>query len=145
MFVSRGLKIFAFFLLMLALISCARKPVYNEAPAQEDEIQFSIKTLPEGKPVFYSLRHGDTRIDYFVVKINGRVESYFDACGKCYTKKLGYRVENGELVCKACGQRFPMEQVKGIGSCHPLPLTGKTEGNTYIISKQDVIKGARYF
>jgi uncharacterized membrane protein len=139
--VLRGLKLFALLLLALALVSCARKPAYQEAPASGDEIRFSISALPEGKPVFHTLSHDNTRIDYFVIKINDHVESYFDACGRCYPKKLGYRAENGELVCKACGQRFSMEDIKGLGSCHPLPLDGRTEGDAYIISKKDVIKG----
>ncbi|MEJ2192620.1 MAG: Fe-S-containing protein [Nitrospirota bacterium] len=142
---ARTLKACAFAALVLALSSCARKPEYPAAPSSGDEIRFSISTLREETPVFYSLEHEGTRIDYLLVKVNGRVESYFDACAKCYPKKLGYRVEDKHLVCVACGERYSMHNLKGAGSCYPLPLEGKTEGDTYVIEKADIINGQRYF
>jgi uncharacterized membrane protein len=132
-------------LIALTFASCARKPEYPTAPASEGAIQFSISKLAEGKPSFHSLEHEGTRIDYFILKVNGTVESYFDACAKCYPKKRGYRAEGQELVCVACGQRFPVKGLKGIGSCYPLPLKGTTEGDTYVIDGKELIRGAKYF
>jgi uncharacterized membrane protein len=132
-------------LLALAFASCSRKPEYPAAPASGEAIKFSISKLAEGKPAFHSLEHEGTRIDYFVLKVNGTVESYFDACAKCYPKKMGYRAEGQELVCVACGQRFPVKGLKGIGSCYPLPLKGTTEGDTYAIDRKELIRGAKYF
>jgi uncharacterized membrane protein len=137
--------IVALALLALAFASCARKPEYPSAPSSGGTIKFTISEMEEGKPEFHSLEHEGTRIDYFVLKVNDTVESYFDACAKCYPKKMGYRVVGQELVCVACGQRFPVEGLKGIGSCYPLPLKGTTEGDTYVIDGKELLRGAKYF
>lgn len=131
--------------IVFALVSCARKPEYPEARASGDEIRFSINALNEGEPVFHSIEHDGTRIDYLVLKINNRVESYFDACAKCSPRKLGYRVEGDRLVCVACGRQHPLDDLRGVGSCHPIALEGRVEGDSYVIDKAAIIKGQRYF
>ncbi len=142
---SNFLAAFSLAALALALLSCARTPSYPEATATDGEIRFAIETLTEDKPALFSFHHEGRRINYFVLKINGRVESYFDACAKCSPKKLGYRVSGGRLVCAACGQRYRMDDLGGIGSCYPLRLEGRVEGASYVIEKDDIVKGARYF
>lgn len=139
------MKRLAFTLVVLALLSCNRTPSYPEAHASGDEIRFSVDSLAEGVPSFHSLQHEGILINYLVLRINGRVESYFDACAKCSAKKLGYRVSGGHLVCVACGQRYPLEDLSGVGSCYPVPLKGRTEGDSYVIEKADIIEGAKYF
>jgi len=141
----RSLKALAVLLLVLALASCARKPEYTKAPASGGQIRIPIGDLGDGMPVFHSIENGGTTIDYFVVMVNGTVESYFDACAKCYPNKLGYRTEGGDLVCAYCGQRFSMDELKGFGSCHPIPIKGRREGDTYVINRDDLIQGALYF
>ena len=132
-------------LAVLALASCADKPSYPEATVKGEEVLFSISTLAEGRPVFRSLEYEGTKIDYIVLKTDSGVESYFDACAKCYPKKKGYRADGDHLVCVACGKRYPIEKLTGIGSCYPLPLKGRTEGVSYIIEKKELIKGEKYF
>jgi uncharacterized membrane protein len=132
-------------LAVLALASCADKPSYPEATGADGEVRFSISTLAEGKPVFRSLEYEGTKIDYIVLKTDSGVESYLDACAKCYPKKRGYRAEGDDLVCVACGKRYPIKKLTGIGSCYPLPLKGRAEGDSYIIEKKELVKGQRYF
>jgi len=131
---------------ILMLTSCAKKPIYPEAPVSGEAIMIDIKTLKETPPVFYSFRYKDKRIDFFVVKVNDEVQSYFDACAKCYPEKLGYRHDKQYIVCKKCDVRYSIESLKiGIGSCYPIILKGKTEGDKYIIDKKSVIEGEKYF
>jgi len=132
-------------ILALALVSCSRKPDYPEASIDGGEIKLSVDSLPEGEPVFHSFEHEGTKIDYLVLKIRGRVESYFDACAKCSPRKLGYRVQGDRLVCVACGQRYPIDDLRGVGSCYPIPLRGSLEGESYVIRTADVIEGRKYF
>ncbi len=135
-----------FLLTILILTSCAKKPIYPDAPVSGELIIIDIKTLKGASPVFYSLRHKDKKIDFFVVKTNGEVQSYFDACAKCYPERLGYRVDGQHVVCKKCDVRYSIESLKtGIGSCYPIILKGKTEGDKYIIDKKSVIEGEKYF
>lgn len=130
----------------LLLTSCAKKPAYPDAPLSGETITIDTKSLKESSPVLYSLRHNGKRIDFFVVKMNGDIQSYFDACAKCYPEKLGYRVDGKYVVCKKCDIRYSIESLKtGIGSCYPIALKGKTEGDKYIIDKKAVIEGEKFF
>lgn len=128
----------------LLLGACAEKSTYPEAPVSGEVIRLRV---PEAEgPVFYSFPYGGKRINFFLVKVEGRVESYFDACRKCYPKKLGYRPDGGQVLCRACGLRFSLEELQGgIGSCHPIALKGALLGDAYVIEKQEIIKGAEYF
>jgi hypothetical protein len=130
-------------ILALLAAACARKPAYPEARAAGDLISVEI---PAEGPAFYSFNGDGVKIDFFVVKTAEAVESYFDACYKCYTKKLGYRPDGDEILCLACGVRYSIEELReGIGSCSPVPLAGRVEGGRYVIEKRDLLKGAQYF
>jgi hypothetical protein len=86
------------------------------------------------------------KINFFLVKINGDVQSYFDACAICYQKRVGYRVESEEIVCRACDLRYSIYDLKiGKGSCHPIELMGHIEKGVYIISIDALKAGLIYF
>ncbi len=130
----------------LLFAACAKKPSYPEAPVSGEVISIAAENLKESTPVFYSFRLDNKRIDFFVIKISGEIQSYFDACAKCYTDKLGYRVDGKYVVCKKCNVRYPVESLKtGIGSCYPIMLRGRVEGDNYIIDKKNVIEGEKFF
>lgn len=130
-----------------ATTSCNRSPGYEEAPLNgSGDIAIDIKTLAEKVPQFYAYVFNGRRINFFLVRINGDVESYFDACAMCYPKKMGYRVEGGEIICRACNLRYAIEELRtGKGSCHPIALPGRTENGFYIITKGDIKAGWGYF
>ncbi len=133
-------------MLFLILSSCDSRPSYEPPVVRGDVVVVDAGSLQDAKPRFYTYRVGKKRVSFFVVKINGSVESYLDACTKCYGQKKGYRVEGFHLVCKACNVRYPMDSLKtGIGSCYPIPLKGKLTGNEYRIDTAELRKGARYF
>ncbi|MBI4690010.1 MAG: DUF2318 domain-containing protein [Nitrospirae bacterium] len=135
-----------FLLSILLLMSCAKKPVYPEAPVSDGAIIINVRVLKEKSPVFYSLHHKDKRIDFFIVRVNDEVQSYFDACVKCYPEKLGYRVDKQSVVCKKCDVGYPIEGLKaGFGSCYPVVLMGRIEGGKYIIDRKDIIAGEKFF
>lgn len=127
--------------------SCNKMPVYKSAPLNRDgDIAINIKTLRERVPEFYTFDLGGQKIDFFLIRINGDVQSYFDACAMCYPKKLGYRVEGEEIVCRACTLRYTPDELKtGKGSCHPIPIRGRIEKETYIITKGAIKAGSNYF
>lgn len=128
------------------LFSCTRKPVYPEASSNPSGVVISLGSLQERKPVFYTFFEGKKGINYFVVKLNNSVESYFDACAKCYPKTLGYRFEGDRLSCRACDIKYPLENLKdGMGSCYPIKLPGKMETGFYFINKKDILAGGKYF
>ncbi|MDA8432709.1 MAG: Fe-S-containing protein [Nitrospiraceae bacterium] len=131
---------------LFVFCSCARKPAYPEARLDGQDVRIVLSGLREKTPEFFTFRAGDTAINYFVVKVGGDVQSYFDACAKCYPKKLGYRLERGRLVCRACDVHYGIEDLKdGIGSCYPIRLPGRIDGTAYVISRNDILAGGRYF
>lgn len=140
-----NLTLCVFLTMSLVLAACAEKPTYQEVGLAGDEVVIALDGLREAEPVFYSFHHEGKKIDFIVLKIDGEVQSYFDACAKCFPKKLGYRAADGELRCVACGERYPLDDLRGIGSCYPVLLEGKPVGQNYIIKKAAIIRGARYF
>jgi len=132
--------------MVLLFSSCSKKPVYPAAPFDGNSVRIELAEIPKQKPVFFTFSSDTRGINFFLFKTNGDVESYFDACGKCYPKKLGFRLEGKRVVCRACDVSYHLENLKdGIGSCYPIKLKGRVEGNTFVIDKQDILKGEKYF
>lgn len=132
--------------IILLLSACSKKPVYREAPFDGSSIRIRLADIPEKKPVFFTFSANTPGINFFLLRRNGSIESYFDACGKCYPQKSGYRLDNDRVVCRACNVSYHLDELKdGIGSCYPIKLTGRVEGNTFIIDMQDIMKGKKFF
>ena len=131
---------------IVLLLSCSRTPVYPEPPVYRGTVRIEIEKLPERKPRFFTFRQGVRGINFFVVKAGGDVQSYFDACAKCYPKRLGYRYDAGRLDCRACDVSYPLNNLKdGIGSCYPIKLPGRVEAGHYVIRGEDLLAGDRYY
>jgi uncharacterized membrane protein len=131
-------------IMAVLLISCTHKPPYSEAPVVSDEIRIDITGTGQKLPAFFSVHREGRRYDFFLQIIDGEVSSYADACLKCAPQRKGFRVEGGRLACNACGESFPLDELSGIGSCHPIPLKGELKGNTYAIKVAELIKKTRY-
>ena len=105
-----------------------------------------LHDLDEKKPVFFTFHDGKNKINYFVVKTDGSYQAYFDACAKCYRRKNGYALEVGRVICRTCDVNYSVNDLKeGIGSCYPIKLEGRVEGNVYVIDKKAILAGEKYF
>lgn len=119
---------------ILLLPACSQQPRYPAPPISNGEISLEIRSLPMDVPQFYTLRHADRNISFFVVRISTGVQSYFDACVTCFPKKLGYASEDGRVVCRACDMSYSIHKLdKGIGGCYPIRIAGRMEGSKYRI------------
>lgn len=134
-------------IIAFAASSCSRMPAYEKAPLNgAGDIAINVRSLKEGVPEFYTFDSAGKRIDFFLIRVNGEIQSYFDACAMCYSEKLGYRVVGGEIVCRACNLKYTADELKtGIGGCHPIPLPGRTENGSYIITPDSIKAGSKYF
>lgn len=144
------MKLFIFlvasFSLTVLTAGCRSQPVHTAAPVTDGQVVISLSSLQQDKPAFYTYHVRGKPVSFFVLKTGDAVESYLDACVKCYPKKLGYRFSEGKVVCKACNVSYPLSHLKdGIGSCYPIVLEGKTDGDTYRISVETVADAERYF
>jgi uncharacterized membrane protein len=131
---------------VLIVAGCTKLPQYPNPSIKDDSVVINTPGLQEKLPEFYTVEFNDGTANFFVLKVSGNVESYFDACIRCYKDKEGYRAEGGSIVCRACGVTYPLDMLKdGFGSCHPIQLQGEINGDQYIISLDDIKKGTKYF
>jgi uncharacterized membrane protein len=130
----------------LILSSCNTNPNYIQAPFNGSAAEIEVSTLAPQQPRFYSLYIENKKISFFLVKINGDIQAYFNACRECYPKKLGYRFDNGALQCKTCNVRYSLEGLReGIGNCCPVCLKGVLHKNTYVITRAALLEGTKFF
>jgi uncharacterized membrane protein len=132
---------------LLALAACSGKPAYQEVSGEDGEVRIERTAISEGAPAYFSYSMRDKRVDFFVLRLrDGSVEAYIDACRKCYTRKRGFGALDGWIICRLCGERYPVENLKGVGSCYPIPLDVSEGGDgKYIISEDDLVAAAKYF
>jgi uncharacterized membrane protein len=141
-----ALCIMIFFLMQISLYSCSSGTGHNHLRVQDGKVFIDIQSLQDGSPEFFSVKVRSGRVNFFVLSLNGEVESYLDACENCYQFKKGYKAEGPHIVCKYCGTSYPMSSLKeGLAGCHPMPLKGKTEGSSYVITVTEMEKAVRYF
>jgi uncharacterized membrane protein len=77
---------------------------------------------------------------------SGSVHAVFDACGQCYKFHKGYSYSGRYLICRLCGNRYPLADMNvGRASCVPVPLHSKTQGGEATIKVADVKAGKWLF
>lgn len=120
--------------LVLFLQSCNKQPLYQAPVIIDDKVVVNTSQLIDKRPVFYSYNYNKKRINFFVIKIDGKVSSYLDACAECYPKKLGFGFDDGSIYCRACNVKYPIDNIeKGFGSCYPIRITGEEREDKYFI------------
>ncbi len=89
---------------------------------------------------------GGKNISFFLVRVNGEIQSYFNACKECYPKKLGFSFEEGYVKCRSCNERWPIESLRdGIGGCSPIQLKGVLKGDKYVVTREALLEGVKFF
>ncbi len=78
--------------------------------------------------------------------VNGKVHTVFDACGQCYKFHKGYSYSGGYMICRLCGNRYPIPEMNaGKASCVPVPLRSQTGHDEARIKVTDVEAGKWLF
>lgn len=127
-----GILFLSFSLSVLA--ACSRQPSYPPPLRQGADIVVDISGLRDETPIFYTYHYQGKKINFFVCRVGDRVRSFLDACASCYTQKRGYRYEEGRVTCRECNMKFSLYQLeKGLGSCYPIKIEGRTEDGKYLI------------
>ena len=77
---------------------------------------------------------------------DGRVRSVFDACRQCFAFHRGYRIANGELICRVCGNHYPIARMtSGKASCVPASLPHEDSSGIVHIKTADLKAGRALF
>lgn len=115
--------------------------------AHNGVIKIAISTLPENGARFFSYSSDQKRINFFLLKSpDGSIRAALDACNACYRAKLGYRYENGVMVCNNCGMMFRPQDIGMIaGGCNPIPVQKIEESGVVVLKVRDLEAGAKYF
>lgn len=128
------MKLLYIALSLLLLISCSRQPVYPVPAIEGSDIVIDAGTLGPDIPKFYTYHYRGKNINFFVIKINGEILSFLDACINCYPAKLGYRFDSGYIICKRCNVKYSVSEVeKGFGGCFPICISGHLREGKYRI------------
>ncbi len=120
---------------------------FARVEAQEGKVRIPVSRVDDGKAHFFTYRHGDADINFFLVKSrDGVIRAAFDTCDVCYKEKKGYRQEGNVMVCNNCEQTFPTERINVVkGGCNPAPLVRVVGSGNVLIAAADLKKGAWYF
>ncbi|MEJ2697077.1 MAG: Fe-S-containing protein [Candidatus Sulfobium sp.] len=128
------------------LLSCSKSIPYHDLPFDGQSVSIDITGVRENQPEFYSVVVDGKKLSFFIVRINGEIQSYFNACARCYPRKLGFNPDGGDMRCRSCNAKYPLDELKeGIGSCCPIRLKGIEKKNTYVIARESLLKGIKFF
>ena len=116
-------------------------------PVRDGAYRLPAALFDDGVARTYAHEANGKSIQFFVLKSSdGVIRAAFNACDVCYLDKQGYRQEGDDMVCNACGQRFPSELINEVrGGCNPSPLERSIEGSDVVIRVEDILAGANYF
>jgi uncharacterized membrane protein len=77
---------------------------------------------------------------------DGKVRSVFDACRQCFAFHKGYRIVGGELICRVCGNHYPIDRMtEGKASCVPVSLAHQDDSGVVHIKTVDLKAGRGFF
>src|SRR5271154_3064089 len=77
---------------------------------------------------------------------DGKGRSGVDAGRQCFTFHKGYRVVGGELICRVCGNHYPIDRMaEGKASCVPVSLPHEDDSGVVHIKTADLKAGHALF
>jgi uncharacterized membrane protein len=87
------------------------------------------------------------RLRFLLARGNdGKVRAVFDACRQCYKFHQGYDVSHGMLICRLCGNRYPIDHMmNGEASCVPVSLPHHEDASRVEVRVSDLKSGAGLF
>ena len=112
------------------------------------ELVIAGKTLKIGQPGTFCYRDGAGRQLRFVLARggDGKVRSVMDACAQCYNFHKGFTYSDGYLICRLCGNRYPINHMTtGKASCVPVALPSTESDGRVTIRTADLTKRAWLF
>jgi uncharacterized membrane protein len=113
---------------------------------QSVSVSFAGLTAGAARLFCYRDRAGE-RLRFLLARgSDGRIRAVFDACRQCYKFHQGYEVVHGMLICRQCGNRYPIDHMtKGQASCVPVSLPHQADGSKIEIKVSDLKSGASLF
>ena len=131
---------------MVAALPILRPRCTELRGAQMLTVSLARLVSGEARLFCYRDRAGE-RLRFLLARGNdGKVRAVFDACRQCYKFHQGYEVAHGMLICRLCGNRYPIDHMmKGEASCVPVSLPHHEDAAKVEIKVSDLKSGAALF
>jgi len=72
---------------------------------------------------------------------DGKVRSVMDACSQCYSYHKGFTYSDGYLICRLCGNRYPIDHIlAGKASCVPIAVPSNEADGKVTVRTADLKK-----
>lgn len=113
-----------------------------------ETVTVSIARLMGGEAHLFCYRdRAGARLRFLLARGNdGKVHAVFDACRQCYKFHQGYDVAHGMLICRLCGNRYPIDHMtNGEASCVPVSLPHHEDASRVEVKVSDLKSGASLF
>lgn len=135
--------------ILLVAAGCGPElPEHREVRAEDGAVHIPRAAVADGEVHFFTYSARDADVD-FLVRTDGagRLQVHLDACFSCYRYRMGFVVEEGFLVCRACRLKYAVEDEVWdyIGACAPIDLRSSEAGGDLVIARRDLERAARYF
>jgi uncharacterized membrane protein len=131
------------------LTACGRQPPVHEiVEADGRYVRLALAQVADGEVHFFTFFAEGTRVNFLVrTDSTGALQAHLDACYGCYQYRMGYVVEDENLVCRACRLEYPIgdEVWDFIGACAPIALGSALDGDDLVIERRVLERAARYF
>lgn len=114
----------------------------------DETVTVSMARLTGGVARLFCYRdRAGERLRFLLARGNdGKVRAVFDACRQCYKFHQGYDVAHGMLICRLCGNRYPIDRMtNGEASCVPVSLPHHEDASRVEVKVSDLKSGASLF
>jgi uncharacterized membrane protein len=114
----------------------------------DETVTVSMARLMGGDARLFCYRdRAGERLRFLLARGNdGKVRAVFDACRQCYKFHQGYDVAHGMLICRLCGNRYPIDHMaNGEASCVPVSLPHHEDASRVEVKVSDLKSGASLF
>src|ERR1700730_13921306 len=126
----------------IALPSSMAKPGCTSVDGK-DALVISGRSLDKGTAKVFCYRDDAGKKLRFVLArgTDGKVQSVMDACQQCYTYHKGFTYADGFLICRLCGNRYPIDHIlSGKASCVPVAVPSSESNGKIVIRTADLKK-----
>ena len=122
--------------------------MHVKVAAASGVVRLDRALVDDGRVHFFTYVHDGKNVNFLVrTDGKGRLQTHLDACYACFKYKLGFVVENDDLVCVACRLAYAIEDEfwDFIGACAPISIHNSIDGRTLVVDERILVDAARYF
>lgn len=135
-------------LLMLGSGCGGSAPEHQRVVAEEGAVRLQRIMVDDGGVHFFTFLYDGKNVNFLIRRDgNGALHSHLDACYSCYKYKLGFVVEERDVICIACRLAYNIDDEfwDYIGACAPIPIHHEIDVDDVVIEERLLEQAARYF